>query len=54
MVKQFPHLTEKQIEDISKSKSDRTIHKTHGYGLRDDNDHNKVSILYFNYKTYIN
>ena len=54
LVKQFPHLTEKQIEDISKSKSDRTIHKTHGYGLRDNNDHNKVSILYFNYKTYIN
>ena len=54
LVKQFPHLTEQQIEDISKSKSDRTIHKTHGYGLRDNNDHNKVSILYFNYKTYIN
>ena len=54
LVKEFPHLTEQQIEDISKSKSDRTIHKTHGYGLRDNNDHNKVSILYFNYKTYIN
>ena len=52
LVKQFPHLTEEQLEDISKSKSDRNIHKTHGYGLRDNNDHNKVSILYFNYKTY--
>ena len=54
LAKQFPHLTQEQLKDIEKSKSDRAIHKTHGYGLRDNNDHNKVAVLYFNYKTYTN
>ena len=54
LVKQFPHLTEEQIKDIQQSKSNRPGHKVHGYGYRDDNDYNKVTVLYFNYKTYTN
>ena len=56
LVKQFPHLTESQIEDITKSYSgnQRTRGRHNGYSLKDVNDNNKVSVLYFNYKTYVN
>ena len=54
LVKQFPHLTEEQIKDIQQSKSNRPGHKVHGYGYRDERDYNKVTVLYFNYKTYTN
>ena len=52
--KQFPELTDDQLEDISKTSFqnngfyDRTITNY------DETDSNTVQILYFNYKTYMN
>ena len=47
LVKEFPNLTEPEIKDIVEGSSNRT--KTNSSG-----DKNKVSILYFNYKTHAN
>ena len=53
LVKEFPHLEEKDLEEI-------TNYSNAGYGLydnnkyrEDDNDRNKVRVLYFDYKTYM-
>jgi len=53
LVKQFPHLTQEDLESIVK---DKNYHKTnynqgHSYS---EHDTNKVQVLYFNYKTYMN
>ena len=54
LVKQFPHLTDSQLEDISKNNYKSNFRYT-GYAQRaDDDDSNKIDILYFNYKTFIN
>jgi len=53
LAKQFPHLTEADLEDILKNKSSYKA----GYGSNYDvneSDNNKVQVLYFNYKTYMN
>ena len=52
LIKQFPHLTTEDLEEIQKSGgvSDRN-NKRHREG---EIDKNKVDILYFNYKTYMN
>ncbi len=53
LVKQFPFLTEAEIEDILKNKSyNRNNYKTR-YSVHKE-DTNTVQILYFNYKTYMN
>ena len=49
LAKQFPHLTEVDLEDILKNKSSYK----NSYNSN-DNDNNKVQVLYFNYKTYMN
>ena len=51
LVKQFPHLEHEDLEEIVK-----TSHTNSGrYGSRNlDEDNNKVEVLYFNYKTYMN
>ena len=51
LVKQFPYLTQSEIEDITKKsqaylKSYNPIYK--------DYDNNTIQVLYFNYKTYMN
>ena len=50
LAKQFPFLTEQDLEEISNT--------TYNYDYESysskDNDINKVKILYFNYKTYMN
>ena len=53
LVKQFPNLTQSDLENISKKKS---FHRNNNYhtGFRDQEDANKIQVLYFNYKTYIN
>ena len=53
LVKQFPHLDTNDLEDITKnsSYSKNNHHTRQSYS---DNDINKVQILYFNYKTYMN
>tara|TARA_R100000697_G_scaffold18354_1_gene25482 strand:+ start:569 stop:2992 length:2424 start_codon:yes stop_codon:yes gene_type:complete len=54
LVKQFPFLTQEDLEDIVKNK---TYHQTN-YGQGNTHyreiDNNKVQVLYFNYKTYMN
>ena len=49
MVKEFSHLTPEQINQIDKK------HTTmNNGGLSQPTDRNKVAVLYFNYKTYMN
>ena len=53
LVKQFPFLTESEIEELLKNK----YHNRNNYKSRysaDKEDNNKVQVLYFNYKTYMN
>jgi len=56
LAKQFPHLTHEDLEEISNNKYTSTYgnnrHRGGGYGREDDV--NKVQVLYFNYKTYMN
>jgi len=54
LTKEFPHLTEEDLKEI-------TSQRNAGFGRYEsnryreaDNDRNKVKILYFNYKTYMN
>jgi len=53
LAKQFPHLSEEDLEDIMKNKSNgRSNYNTrHSY---DKEDNNTIQVLYFNYKTYMN
>ena len=53
LVRQFPHLSQQELEDISKNKS--TVNQAHGmHSNQEEIDDNKVQVLYFNYKTYMN
>jgi len=53
LVRQFPHLSQEELEDISKNKS--TVNQAHGmHSNQEEMDDNKVQVLYFNYKTYMN
>jgi len=49
--KQFPHLTDKDLEEIQKYPGDANY--TRGYYGIDDN-YNTIQVLYFEYKTYSN
>ena len=53
LAKQFPHLTEGDLEDIMKNKSNNrsNYNSIHTY---DKEDTNTIQVLYFNYKTYMN
>ena len=53
LVKQFPHLTQEDLEDIAKNKSYNKTNYNQGYNSSEQ-DTNKVQVLYFNYKTYMN
>tara|TARA_R100001463_G_scaffold48650_2_gene97935 strand:- start:3 stop:2396 length:2394 start_codon:yes stop_codon:yes gene_type:complete len=50
LVKEFPHLNNENLEEITKSGSN--FYGSHGE--KKNNDRNKVQVLYFNYKTYMN
>ena len=50
LAKQFPHLTQEDLEDIQKS----GYSKQENYSNKYTRDVNKVKVLYFNYKTYMN
>ena len=53
LAKQFPHLSESDLEDIMKNKS----YNRSNYNSRhnhDKEDNNTIQVLYFNYKTYMN
>jgi len=53
LAKQFPHLTEADLEDILKNKSSYKNSYGSSYDIN-ESDNNKVQVLYFNYKTYMN
>ena len=53
LVKQFPNLTQEELEEISKNTSGKARH-TNRIHLDDQEDLNKIQVLYFNYKTYMN
>ena len=50
LAKEFPSLSESDLETIYKKSSRRYTSNTRLY----DQDNNKVQVLYFNYKTYMN
>ena len=53
LAKQFPHLTEEDLEEIEKSKG---VYRDNSYNTynQQKEDNNKIQVLYFNYKTYMN
>jgi len=53
LVKQFPHLTQEDLEDIVKNRYYEKTNYNQGYNYAEQ-DNNKVQVLYFNYKTYMN
>jgi len=53
LAKQFPHLTEIDLEDIMKNKTFNRNNNTTRFSS-DKEDNNTVQVLYFNYKTYMN
>ena len=53
LAKQFPHLSESDLEEIMNNRSYHRNSNTSAYNS-DKEDNNKIQILYFNYKTYMN
>ena len=54
LAKQFPHLTEEDLDDIMKNKSyNQSNYYNNTYNSKEE-DNNKVQVLYFNYKTFMN
>ena len=54
LVKQFPHLDNSALEEINQRKSSHLTNYNSGGSYNRETDNNKVQILYFNYKTYMN
>ncbi len=52
--KQFPSLTNEDLEDITKQGIQNTDFYNRGMDATNNIDQNSVQILYFNYKTYMN
>ena len=53
LAKQFPYLTESDLEEILNNRSYYRNNNNSRYNS-DKEDNNKVQVLYFNYKTYMN
>tara|TARA_R110002126_G_scaffold48003_1_gene134096 strand:- start:1329 stop:3746 length:2418 start_codon:yes stop_codon:yes gene_type:complete len=53
LAKQFPHLDQEELEEIRSSSSYGKNNNNSRYST-DKEDQNKVQVLYFNYKTYMN
>jgi len=53
LAKQFPHLSESDLEDIMKNKSTNRSNYNSRHN-HDKEDTNTIQVLYFNYKTYMN
>ena len=54
LVKQFPFLTQEDLEDIVKNKGNQYLNSNNGRDRHGERDDNKVQVLYFDYKTYMN
>jgi len=53
LAKQFPHLSETDLEDIMKNKPNNRSNYNSRHS-EDKEDNNTIQVLYFNYKTYMN
>ena len=54
LIKEFPNLSKKELEDIVKNKNHhQSNYNNNNFNLQAE-DSNKVQVLYFNYKTYMN
>jgi len=53
LAKQFPFLEQEDLEDIVKNKYYHKTNYNQGYSYNEE-DNNKVQVLYFDYKTYMN
>ena len=54
LIKEFPHLTEEDLEEITSYQNASSGKYEYKRYMEGDNDKNKVKVLYFNYKTYMN
>ena len=54
LVKQFPNITNAELEDIVKNPAYNNSNYDGNFANRGGIDPNKVQVLYFNYKTYMN
>ena len=55
LAKQFPHLTQEDLKEIANTNSRNDGRYNTSTGVAQDyKDNNQVSVLYFNYKTYMN
>jgi len=54
LAKQFPHLDQSDLEEIIQSRSLYTNNSYKNASSYDEFDSNKVQVLYYNYKTYMN
>ena len=52
--KQFPYINEEELKEITASRSSGAYSAYNGLNGIGEADNNKVDILYFNYKTYMN
>ena len=54
LAKEFPHLKQEELDEVQKTGANYSHNRNRGGGYNDSNDPNKVQVLYFNYKTYMN
>ena len=54
LVREFPNLTQSELEQIVKEYNSYAGTSKYGYNTGKRTDNNKVQVLYFNYKTYMN
>jgi len=54
LIKQFPHLSSEDLEEIQRKSYNGYRNGDGRRNRNQENDKNKVDILYFNYKTYMN
>ena len=54
LVREFPNLTEEELEEIVKEYNTYSGNSKYGYNTGKRTDNNKVQVLYFNYKTFMN
>ena len=53
LAKQFPHLSESDLDDLMQNKSFNRNNNSTRFSI-DKEDNNTIQVLYFNYKTYMN
>jgi len=53
LIKQFPHLSSNDLDEIVKTGRNGSNRNNNRSRREEDNDKNRVDVLYFNYKTYM-